>query len=178
LCRRKHAERHLPPLDCTLCAHTLNAKVDANSDGEIETNDGETGALLVLAQLVLVESADRCVDEIEKRKLFACTVLAMKKVDYEYRAVNLLQGEQTSDNYQGVNPMNTVPSLTLDGVTVNDSMAIMEMLEVSDVVIRCDDILCRRNIHNRQCCRKMSSIERACVQYANLSSPLFNLYKT
>ena len=104
----------------------------------------------------------------------------MKAVDYEYRAVNLLQGEQASDNYKDVNPMGTVPSLTLDGVTVNDSMAIMELLEVMSVCVFPfgERGLCRKNTRNQQCCQRISSIERACAHCVNSSSPVFNRCRT
>ena len=55
--------------------------------------------------------------------------LNFKGVAFEYKAVNLLQSEQTSPEYAAVNPHLLVPALVIDGVTLAESMAIMEYLE-------------------------------------------------
>jgi len=54
--------------------------------------------------------------------------LALKRVDFEYKAVNLLKSEQTSDEYMATNASGQVPSLRIDNVTLNDSIAIIEYL--------------------------------------------------
>jgi len=57
--------------------------------------------------------------------------LALKGIKYEYRAVHLLNngGEQRSAEYVKLNPMAQVPSLVIDGVTLTQSLPIMEYLE-------------------------------------------------
>ncbi len=56
--------------------------------------------------------------------------LALKELDYEYRPVNLLKGEQREPAYLEKNPMGLVPALQADdGAIVVQSLAIMEYLE-------------------------------------------------
>ncbi|MEM9350064.1 MAG: maleylacetoacetate isomerase [Pseudomonadota bacterium] len=56
--------------------------------------------------------------------------LAWKGVEYEYVAVNLLEGDQRSDAYASVNPIKGVPTLKLPGGRVlTQSMAILDYLE-------------------------------------------------
>jgi maleylacetoacetate isomerase len=55
--------------------------------------------------------------------------LNFKGLEYEYKAVNLLKGEQFGPEYEEINPMNFVPAL-LDGDTlIADSFAIALYLE-------------------------------------------------
>jgi maleylacetoacetate isomerase len=55
--------------------------------------------------------------------------LGYKKVDYEPLLVNLLAGDQKKPAHLAKNPIGHVPTLTIDGVTHVDSIAIMELLE-------------------------------------------------
>jgi maleylacetoacetate isomerase len=55
--------------------------------------------------------------------------LAFKGIPYEYRAVNLLAGEQLTDAYRAVNPMAELPALEIDGAVLTQSTAIVEYLE-------------------------------------------------
>lgn len=57
--------------------------------------------------------------------------LAYKGIDYEYRAINLLKdgGEQLSSDYEKLNSMHQVPSFVVDGVTLTQSLPIIEFLE-------------------------------------------------
>jgi maleylacetoacetate isomerase len=57
--------------------------------------------------------------------------LAFKQIPYRYHAVNLIKdgGEQLKDEYAHLNPMKVVPSLLIDGVVLNQSVAILEYLE-------------------------------------------------
>lgn len=57
--------------------------------------------------------------------------LALKNIDYEYKAVSLIKdgGEQHSEDYKAVNPMEQVPALVVNGDCLTDSLAIMEYLE-------------------------------------------------
>ena len=59
------------------------------------------------------------------------TVLHWKGIAFEYVAVNLLQGEQSSEWYKQLNPMGLVPSLQFveTGQVVGQSIAITELLE-------------------------------------------------
>ena len=56
--------------------------------------------------------------------------LGLKNLDYTYHPVNLLKGEQKSEDYLARNPMGLVPALeTDDGAVIVQSLAIMEYLE-------------------------------------------------
>jgi maleylacetoacetate isomerase len=56
-------------------------------------------------------------------------VLALKGLTYESVAVNLLKGEQRSDEYLAMNPTGQVPALKVGDRILSESMAIMEWLE-------------------------------------------------
>lgn len=59
--------------------------------------------------------------------------LALKNIDYDYVAVNLLKGEHKAADYLAIHPNGLVPTLVTDeGETIVQSLAIMEYLE--DVV--------------------------------------------
>ena len=55
--------------------------------------------------------------------------LALKGVDYEYLPVHLQKGEQSSDAYCMVNPLQLVPTLIDDEATLTQSVAIIEYIE-------------------------------------------------
>lgn len=55
--------------------------------------------------------------------------LGYKNVAYEPLLVNLLEGDQKKPAHLAKNPIGHVPTLTIDGVTHVDSIAIMELLE-------------------------------------------------
>ncbi|VDM82350.1 unnamed protein product [Strongylus vulgaris] len=56
--------------------------------------------------------------------------LNLKKIDYEYKTVNLLSNEDmTSPEFVEVNPARKVPALVIDGIPLTESMAIMEYLD-------------------------------------------------
>jgi len=55
--------------------------------------------------------------------------LAFKGIDYEYVPVNLLKGEQKSEEYTKKNPSQEVPALEVDGRILCQSVAIIEFLE-------------------------------------------------
>ncbi|OBS79047.1 hypothetical protein A6R68_18586 [Neotoma lepida] len=66
-------------------------------------------------------------------------VLALKGIDYETMPINLIKdgGQQStmalspqfSKEFQTLNPMKQVPALKIDGITIGQSLAIMEYLE-------------------------------------------------
>jgi glutaredoxin len=56
-------------------------------------------------------------------------VLGVKGIDYEYRAVNLLEKQHLNDEYRAHNPMKQLPTLVIDGHEIKQSVAIMEYLE-------------------------------------------------
>ena len=56
--------------------------------------------------------------------------LELKKLDYDVVPVNLLEGQQKSEPYTGLNPTAQVPTLDLDdGTKLTQSVAILEYLE-------------------------------------------------
>src|SRR3954466_6707068 len=55
--------------------------------------------------------------------------LNFKGVDYESRQVNLLEGEQKSDDYRALNPQGLVPMLDIDGHRLTQSLAISVYLD-------------------------------------------------
>jgi len=55
--------------------------------------------------------------------------LAMKGIDYEYKAVNLLKNEQSEDAYKQYNPQGCVPSLDINGHMMSQSLSIIEYLD-------------------------------------------------
>lgn len=55
--------------------------------------------------------------------------LNLKGVEYEYKAVNLLKGEQTNPEYLKLNPLGYVPTLVDGDAVIADSFAIIMYLE-------------------------------------------------
>ena len=55
--------------------------------------------------------------------------LRAKDIKYEYRAVDLLKGEQRGEEYLRVNAMGQVPALVDGGLVLTQSMAALEYLE-------------------------------------------------
>jgi len=56
--------------------------------------------------------------------------LALKGVDYDYHAIDLIAGQQREPAYRAVNPQGLTPALDLgDGVILAQSLAILEWLE-------------------------------------------------
>ena len=56
--------------------------------------------------------------------------LNLKKIDYESRPVNLLTGEQQSEEYRTLNPQGFVPMLEIDGHRLTQSVAILNYLDL------------------------------------------------
>ena len=56
--------------------------------------------------------------------------LNLKGVDYESRPVNLLEGEQGSEEYRALNPEGFVPTLEIDGHRLTQSVAILNYLDL------------------------------------------------
>uniref|UniRef100_A0A8D0T4V6 maleylacetoacetate isomerase n=1 Tax=Sus scrofa TaxID=9823 RepID=A0A8D0T4V6_PIG len=63
--------------------------------------------------------------------LLSLLALALKNIDYEIVAINLIKdgGQQFSKEFQALNPMKQVPALKIDGITLSQSLAIIEYLE-------------------------------------------------
>ena len=55
--------------------------------------------------------------------------LNLKGLEYEYQPVNLLNGDQRSNDYRKLNPQGLVPALVDDGAVLTQSLAIMEWLD-------------------------------------------------
>ncbi|KAJ3216576.1 T-complex protein 1 subunit theta [Dinochytrium kinnereticum] len=55
--------------------------------------------------------------------------LELKGIQYENRPVNLLKGEQNSEDFTEINPNNTIPVFEWNGHRFHQSLAILEFLE-------------------------------------------------
>jgi maleylacetoacetate isomerase len=55
--------------------------------------------------------------------------LAVKGLAYEYAAVDLLKGDQSTDAHKARSPAGYIPCLVVDGVAYAESVAIVELLE-------------------------------------------------
>ncbi|KAM9646576.1 maleylacetoacetate isomerase isoform 4-T6 [Trichechus inunguis] len=57
--------------------------------------------------------------------------LVLKGIDYATVPINLVKdgGQQFSEEFQALNPMMQVPALKIDGLTIGQSLAIIEYLE-------------------------------------------------
>lgn len=53
----------------------------------------------------------------------------MKGIEYEYKAVHLVKGEQLADDYKAMNPQALIPTLLIDGQKLTQSLSIIEYLE-------------------------------------------------
>lgn len=57
--------------------------------------------------------------------------LAMKEVEYQRVAVNLLDGEQAGEANRARNPQGFVPTIEADGATIGQSLAIIDWLDAT-----------------------------------------------
>lgn len=55
--------------------------------------------------------------------------LYYKQIAFDYVAVHLVKGEQTTSTFQNINPMKEVPALLIDGHLLTQSRAIIDYLE-------------------------------------------------
>ncbi|KAM9708959.1 maleylacetoacetate isomerase isoform 2-T2 [Menidia menidia] len=56
---------------------------------------------------------------------------ALKGIEYEQSPVNLIKdgGQQVSEQYKAVNPMQQVPAVTIDGITLSQSLAVVQYID-------------------------------------------------
>ncbi|XP_051578337.1 maleylacetoacetate isomerase isoform X2 [Myxocyprinus asiaticus] len=56
---------------------------------------------------------------------------ALKGIEYEQVPVNLIKdgGQQLTDQFKALNPMRQVPAVTIDGITLSQSLAIIQYIE-------------------------------------------------
>ncbi|RIA93238.1 maleylacetoacetate isomerase-like protein [Glomus cerebriforme] len=57
------------------------------------------------------------------------TTLNWKRIDYETIPISLIKDEQKTPEYSSLNPLQVVPTLKIDGVSLTQSIAILEYLE-------------------------------------------------
>merc|ERR1719513_187895 len=57
--------------------------------------------------------------------------LALKGIEYDYKPVQLVHNEQMSEAYTDLNSSQQVPTLQIDGLTITQSLAIIEYLDVT-----------------------------------------------
>ncbi|TRY58370.1 hypothetical protein DNTS_034212 [Danionella cerebrum] len=57
--------------------------------------------------------------------------LALKGIEFEQQAINLIKdgGQQLTEQYKAINPMQQVPALSIDGITLSQSLAIIHYIE-------------------------------------------------
>ncbi|NNC71454.1 MAG: maleylacetoacetate isomerase [Sphingomonadaceae bacterium] len=55
--------------------------------------------------------------------------LNLKRLDYRAVSVNLVEGEQTGEDYKAHNPQGRVPALIVDGATLTQSLSILDYLD-------------------------------------------------
>ena len=58
-------------------------------------------------------------------------VLNLKRVAYRSVPVDIAKGEQTRDDYHSLNPQGLVPTLTIDGHVLTQSLAIIDYLDAT-----------------------------------------------
>lgn len=63
--------------------------------------------------------------------LIFVSALNLKEIPYEIKPVSLIKagGEHHSNDFREVNPMEQVPALHIDGITIIESLTIMQYLE-------------------------------------------------
>ncbi|XP_017331600.1 maleylacetoacetate isomerase isoform X2 [Ictalurus punctatus] len=56
---------------------------------------------------------------------------ALKGIEYDQVPINLVKdgGQQLTDQYKTVNPMQQVPAVTIDGITLSQSLAIIQYID-------------------------------------------------
>lgn len=59
------------------------------------------------------------------------SALNLKEIPYEIKPISLIKagGEHHSNDFREVNPMEQVPALHIDGITIIESLTIMQYLE-------------------------------------------------
>jgi maleylacetoacetate isomerase len=90
--------------------------------------------------------------------------LGLKGIAYEYRAVNLVAngGEQYGDEHRARNPMRELPTLEIDGLTLSQSLPIIEYLDET----RPEAPLLPPDAAGRARCRQVAEIVNASIQPA------------
>ncbi|KAL4613154.1 maleylacetoacetate isomerase isoform X1 [Arapaima gigas] len=93
---------------------------------------------------------------------------ALKGIEYEQVPVNLIKdgGLQLTDEYKKVNPMQQVPAVTIDGMTLSQSLAIIQYIEET----RPDPALLPVNPQKR------AQVRMICDLIVSGIQPLQNLY--
>lgn len=93
--------------------------------------------------------------------------LAMKGIDYEYKAVNLLKNEQSDEDYKKqCNPQGSVPSFEINGHKMSQSLSILEYL---------DEVYPDNPLLPKDCPMKRADVRRLSLLIAADIQPVQNL---
>ncbi|CAL8272632.1 unnamed protein product [Merluccius merluccius] len=93
---------------------------------------------------------------------------ALKGIEYEQVPVNLIKdgGQQLTDQYKALNPMQQVPAVEIDGITLSQSLAVIQYI---DETRQGPKLL-------PACPKKRAQVRMICDIIASGIQPLQNLY--
>lgn len=86
------------------------------------------GVVLVHIELGLVRILQKY---LQKLSYWDFLALNLKEIPYEIKSVSLIKdgGEQLSNEFRVINPIQKIPALQIDGVTLVESLSILSYLE-------------------------------------------------
>ncbi|MDB5036498.1 MAG: putative maleylacetoacetate isomerase 2 isoform [Bacteriovoracaceae bacterium] len=97
----------------------------------------------------------------------------LKKIDFEYRPINLLKSEQKSDSYLKINPKGEVPFLIDGNIKLSQSLAICEYLDAKWN----EPLLFPQELNERMKCLEICELIGAGIQPAHNLAILDELTK-
>ncbi|XP_059908288.1 maleylacetoacetate isomerase isoform X2 [Gadus macrocephalus] len=93
---------------------------------------------------------------------------ALKGIEYEQIPVNLIKdgGQQLTDQYKALNPMQQVPAVEIDGITLSQSLAVIQYIDETRQGPKLLPV----------CPKKRAQVRMICDIIASGIQPLQNLY--